>query len=147
MSDCLLRLSEAVAVNVEDIHDGVLEVRKSKTDQEGEGATLYIGESTRRVIKRYCRRAGIESGALFRRVRYQQHIGKGRLSTEGARNAIKRWAREAGIEGFIRGHSLRVGSAVSLARAGALCPCGTRRTGRDCEIQVWQVAGGFKGRV
>ena len=37
----------------------------------------------------------------------------------GARNAIKRWAAEAGVEGFISGHSLRVGSAVSLAQAGA----------------------------
>ena len=35
------------------------------------------------------------------------------------RDAIKRWAAEAGIEGFISGHSLRVGSAVSLAQAGA----------------------------
>ncbi len=119
MSDCLLRVSEAVAVNVEDIHDGVLEVRQSKTDQEGEGAALYIGELTHRVIKHYCRKAGIESGALFRRVRFQQHLGKGRLSAEGARNAIKRWASEAGVEGFISGHSLRVGLAVSLARAGA----------------------------
>ena len=37
MSDCLLRISEVVAVNVEDI-DKVLTVRSSKTDQEGEGA-------------------------------------------------------------------------------------------------------------
>ena len=37
----------------------------------------------------------------------------------GARDAIKRWAEAAGVEGFISGHSLRVGSAVSLAQAGA----------------------------
>ena len=36
MSDCLLRISEVVAVNVEDIGK-VLTVRASKTDQEGEG--------------------------------------------------------------------------------------------------------------
>ena len=36
-----------------------------------------------------------------------------------ARRIIKKWAKAAGIEGFISGHSLRVGTAVSLAQAGA----------------------------
>ena len=119
MSDCLLRISEVVAVNVGDIKGSTLHLKASKTDQEGHGEALYICESTRRVIKRWLGKSGIEYGALFRRVRYQQHLGKGRLTANGARNAIKRWAGEAGVEGFISGHSLRVGSAVSLARAGA----------------------------
>ena len=119
MSDCLLRISEVVAVNVGDIKGSTLRIKSSKTDQEGRGEALYICESTRRVIKRYLRKSGIERGALFRRVRYQHHLGKGRLTANGARDAIKRWVSEAGVEGFISGHSLRVGSAVSLARAGA----------------------------
>ena len=118
MSDCLLRISEVVAVNVEDIGK-VLTVRASKTDQEGEGAALYVGTPTHRVIRKYRKAAGIEEGALFRRVRWQKHITPDRLSVNGVRNAIKRWAAEAGVEGFISGHSLRVGSAVSLAQAGA----------------------------
>ena len=119
MSDCLLRISEVVAVNVGDIKGSTLYLKSSKTDQEGVGESLYICESTRRVIKRYLRNSDIERGALFRRVRYQQHLGTGRLSVRGARDVIKRWAAEAGVDGFISGHSLRVGSAVSLARAGA----------------------------
>ena len=119
MSDCLLRISEVVAVNVGDIKGSTLRIKSSKTDQEGRGEALYICESTRRVIKRYLRKSGIDRGALFRRVRYQHHLGKGRLTANGARDAIKRWVSEAGVEGFISGHSLRVGSAVSLARAGA----------------------------
>ena len=119
MSDCLLRISEVVSVNVGDIKGSVLHLKASKTDQEGKGEALYICESTRRVIKRYLRKSEIERGALFRRVRFRQHLGKGRLSTKGVREAIKRWAAEAGVEGFISGHSLRVGSAVSLAQAGA----------------------------
>lgn len=118
MSDCLLRISEAVAVDLEDV-GSVLTIHASKTDQEGAGATLYIGEPTRRVIRRYCRRAEIESGALFRRIRRGGHVTQERLTVRGARDAIKRWAAESGIEGFISGHSLRVGSAVSLAQAGA----------------------------
>ena len=118
MSDCLLRISEVVAVNVEDIGK-VLTVRSSKTDQEGEGTALYVGAPTHKAIRKYRKAAGIEEGALFRRVRWQKHITPDRLSVNGARNAIKRWAAEAGVEGFISGHSLRAGSAVSLAQAGA----------------------------
>ena len=36
-----------------------------------------------------------------------------------ARRIIKKRAADAGVEGFISGHSLRVGSAVSLVQAGA----------------------------
>ena len=89
MSDCLLRISEVVAVNVGDIKGSTLRIKSSKTDQEGRGEALYICESTRRVIKRYLRKSGIERGALFRRVRYRQHLGKGRLTANGARDAIK----------------------------------------------------------
>ena len=42
-----------------------------------------------------------------------------RLIPHSARRIIKKRAADAGVEGFISGHSLRVGSAVSLAQAGA----------------------------
>ena len=119
MSDCLLRVSEAVGVDVEDLKDKTLIVRSSKTDQEGVGETLYVTSDTRRIINRYRAKAGIEGGALFRRVVRGDHVQPTRLSISGARDAIKMWANIAGVEGFISGHSLRVGSAVSLAQAGA----------------------------
>ena len=53
MSDCLLRVSEAVAVNVEDIEENSLTVYPSKTDQTSETKTLYIGDRTKRLIKRW----------------------------------------------------------------------------------------------
>ncbi len=115
MSDCLLRISEVVAVDVQDVNSEGLRLRRRGNDREA----LYICESTRRLIERYRRRTGVDSGALFRRVRFQNHVTEERLGVKGAREAIQRWAAEAGIEGFISGHSLRVGSAVSLARAGA----------------------------
>ena len=119
MSDCLLRISEAVAVNVQDVQDEGLQVHSKKADAEKRGEFLYICESTRRSIERYRRRAGIASGALFRRIRFQNHVTDDRLGVKGAREAIQRRAAEAGVEGSISGHSLRVGSAVSLAEAGA----------------------------
>ena len=119
MSDCLLRISEAVAVNVQDVQDEGLQVRGKKADAEKRGEFLYICESTRQLIERYRRRAGIASAALFRRIRFQNHVTDDRLGVKGAREAIQRRAAEAGVEGLISGHSLRIGSAVSLADAGA----------------------------
>ena len=157
MSDCLLRISEAVAVNVADV-DSALIVRQSKTNPVTSGApgeTLYIGAPTQEAIRRYCDAGGITEGALFRRIRRGDNITESRISVDGARNAIKRRAREAGVEGKISGHSLRVGSAVSLAQAGASVvnmqvagrwklpqmPAHYARAefggaGRDCTVQV-----------
>ena len=121
MSDCLLRISEAVAVNVEDV-GSALRIHQSKTDPGTTGVpgvTLYIGDPTREAIKRYCEAAGITEGPLFRWVRRGDNIASGRLTIDGVRKIIKRRAREAGIEGKISGHSLRIGSAISLAQAGA----------------------------
>ena len=117
MSDCLLRISEAVAVNVEDVTREGLLVHRGEGEQAED--TLYICEATRHMIERYRMRAEIKSGALFRRIRYHKHVTEDRLGVKGARGAIQRRAREAGIEGAISGHSLRIGSALSLAEAGA----------------------------
>ena len=119
MSDCLLRISEAVAVDVSDLQKSTLTVRFSKTDQEGRGESLFVGDTTLKLIRRYRRKAGIEEGALFRRIRRGDHVTGERLTDVSARRIIKARAAAAGVEGFISGHSLRVGSAVSLAQAGA----------------------------
>ena len=119
MSDCLLRISEVVAVDVEDVGEEGLQMHSREGEQEERGATLYICDSTRRLIERYRRRTDVDSGALFRRIRFQNHVTEDRLGVKGAREAIRRRAAEAGVEGVISGHSLRAGSAVSLAEAGA----------------------------
>ena len=119
MSDCLLRISEVVAVDVADLEGNTLTLRFSKTDQEGVGESLYVCENTRQLLKRYTEQADIDSGAVFRRIRFGGHIQPSRLHPHSARRIIKKRAADAGVEGFISGHSLRVGSAVSLAQAGA----------------------------
>ena len=119
MSDCLLRISEVIAVNVGDFTENTLTVGSSKTDQEGTGESLYVCEPTRKVLKRYSERAGITDGALFRHIRRGDHIHPTRLHPHSARRIIKNRAADAGVDAFISGHSLRVGSAVSLAQAGA----------------------------
>lgn len=119
MSDCLLRISEVVAVNVGDFQEKTLTLRASKTDQEGTGETLYVCDTTRNVLDRYRERADITDGAVFRHIRRGDHIQPNRITAHSARRIIKKRAADAGVTGFISGHSLRVGSAVSLAQAGA----------------------------
>ena len=130
MSDCLLRISEAVAVNVADVTREGLLVRRGEGEQAEDA--LYICEPTRHLIERYQHRAGIRSGALFRRIRYHRHVTADRLGVKGAREAIQRWAKAAGIEGAISGQSLRIGSALSLAEAGATVK-EMQRAGRWCD--------------
>ena len=119
MSDCLLRISEVVAVNVGDLKETTLLLRASKTDQEGAGEALYVCAATRKVLNQYRERADLTRGALFRHIRRGDHIQSNRLNPHSARRIIKKRAAHAGVDGFISGHSLRVGSAVSLAQAGA----------------------------
>ena len=119
MSDCLLRISEVVAVNVGDLKGSTLTLRSSKTDQEGTGETLYVCEKTRELLKQYREDTGITRGAVFRHIRRGGHVQSDRLTTVSARRIIQKRAQVAGVEGFISGHSLRVGSAVSLAQASA----------------------------
>ena len=80
---------------------------------------MFVGGPTVKLINRYCTKADITAGALFRRIRRGDHVTGERLTVVSARRIIKARAAASGIEGFISGHSLRVGSAVSLAQAGA----------------------------
>ena len=119
MSDCLLRISEVVAINIGDLKGNTLTLRASKTDQEGAGETLYVCDKTRQLLDQYTEHTDITRGALFRHIRRGDHIQPTRLHPHSARRIIQKRAQAAGVEGFISGHSLRVGSAVSLAQAGA----------------------------
>ena len=124
MSDCLLRVGEAVAVCVADITadddgSGRLLIRRSKTDQEGKGVVQYVGPPTMEALRRWQEAGGIEAGPLFRRVRRGGHVQGVALTAASARVIIKERAAAAGITGRVSGHSARVGSAVSLAARGA----------------------------
>ncbi len=123
MSDALLRVSEAVALTVADLEaDGpnTVRVRKSKTDQGGEGAALFVGPSTVAAVRRWLEAAGIEDedAPIFQRMDKGGTV-RGPLSTQSVRKIIKQRAKAAGVEGKVPSHSLRVGSAQSLAAAGA----------------------------
>ena len=81
---------------------------------------LFVGKETIDLIRRYQAVSEVSSGALFRRIRRGDTVTAHRLTLNGARQAIKDAAELVGISPErVSGHSLRVGSAVSLAKAGA----------------------------
>ena len=128
MSDALLRVGEAAALQVSDVerrNDGAasLTVRRSKTDQNGDGATLYLGSPTSCRLETWMEAAGlagadVTGGPLFRRILRGQNVSAEPLSPRSIREIVRSAAAAVGIEGA-SGHSLRIGSAMSLVRAGA----------------------------
>ena len=124
MSDGLLRISEVSNLTVSDFQvqsdgSGRLTIQHSKTDQSGQGATVYLGQPTTNLVNHWLSESGISDGYLFRSIRKgSKALGTSKLSTVSIRTSIKQAAENAGIEN-VRGHSLRVGSAQSLASRGA----------------------------
>ena len=125
MSDAMLRVSEVAALRCADIEEardgaGLVSIRQSKTDQEGEGAVLFLGPGTMERIRTWKTAAGFNTGPLFRPVRVGGAVRKAPISDRSVRQVIKDRAKQVGIEGVrVSGHSLRIGSAQSLARRGA----------------------------
>jgi len=130
-SDALLRVGEASALLVADINLGDGEgkgahitIKRSKTDQTGEGATLYIRPRTAFAVRQWLQHAGITEGPLFRRMRKGGAVQGEALSPAGVREVIVAAANAAGVGegGRVSGHSLRVGAAGDLAMRGATLP-------------------------
>ena len=122
MSDAMLRIAEASAIDVEHVDFGAstLHIPRSKTDQTGKGATQYLGPETLEHVRVWIEKAKATAGPLFRPIhKTYKYAKKDRLHTDTIRRSIKARCAAAGINGRISGHSLRVGSAQSLAGRGA----------------------------
>ena len=126
------RRSELVALNVEDlsweIEDGceccVIQVRRSKTDQEGHGAekAVFAEDDSRfsptLLLHRWLDLAGIKEGPVFRRIRRGGHMTGTRVTDQVVMVAVKRAAALAGIQLDLSAHSLRSGFVTTCVRQG-----------------------------
>jgi len=123
------RRSELVALNVADVRrteEGlVVTIRRSKTDQEGQGRTVGVPYGSDpltcpvRALAGWFGVSGVREGALFRTVGNDDCVQAGRLSDRGVARAVQRGAQAAGLDpATYAGHSLRAGLATSAAKAG-----------------------------
>jgi hypothetical protein len=123
-----LRRSELVALDIEDVSeddDGLLlVVRRSKTDQEAEGAIRGLPYGSHpatcpvRAWRGWLTASGITTGPAFRSVDRHGRLGAQRLSDRAVADMIKRRARAAGLDGAFAGHSLRAGFATEGCAQG-----------------------------
>ena len=125
------RRSELVGLQCEDMtqHDSGVELllRRSKTDQEGAGRTVFIpyARGSRcpvKVLKNWVALAGIDSGPLFRPInRHDQVIGSKALTPQSVALIVKTAVRMmAGDDAAqeVAGHSLRAGYCTEAATVG-----------------------------
>ena len=97
---------------------GTALIRRSKTDQTGEGVELYLSAPAVTALRRWLAAAGIAEGAVFRAVNKASIPGDRLQGAEVAR-IIKRMAGAAGLPtDRMSGHSCRVGMAQDLVASG-----------------------------
>ena len=120
----LLRCGECAALRVRDFSrkedgNGRLFISRSKTDQEGQGQTLFLGEKATAVVTDWLTAAPADGGApLFRWIRRSGHVQSSGLTNKSINLIIKSRGEAAGIFG-LSGHSGRVGMAQDLVAFGA----------------------------
>jgi integrase len=125
------RRSELVALNTDDItgfpHGIELLIRRSKTDQEGAGRTVFIPQARSaercpvRALTDWLQVAGISGGPIFRAVNRHDQISHRRLSAQAVALIVK--ASVAAARGpdsamHFGGHSLRAGFVTEAAMVG-----------------------------
>ncbi len=137
------RSAELVALNVDDVEFArqgiVINVRRSKTDQEGVGRSVQIPKlrgalCAVRALRAWLDVAEIEQGALFRGINRHSSLSVKRLTREAVGGLLKAYVGRIGLDphGF-SSHSLRAGLVTSAAKAGAAAWQIRRTTGHKSD--------------
>lgn len=123
------RRSELVALDLADVKlQGAsvrIQIRRSKTDQEGAGAAKVIPRLDDelcpvRALVAWLGASGITTGALFRPIDRWGKLRSSRLTGHAVATIIKAAAEAAGLDpAQFSGHSLRAGFATQAALARA----------------------------
>lgn len=122
-----LRRAELVALDCADlerVRQGlVVHVRRSKTDQDGEGRKIGVPLGRSRwcpvaAVEKWLARSGIKEGPIFRPVNRHGVVPRERLSGEAVCRVVAERAARAGLLGDYTAHALRAGLVTSAAQAG-----------------------------
>lgn len=122
------RRSELVSLTVENVEFAkqglVINLPRSKTDQEGHGRKIAIPYARGLVcpvhaLQGWLESSGIVSGAIFRGVNRHGGISEAGLTPQAVALVVKERAQAAGLDpAKYAGHSLRAGLVTSAAQMG-----------------------------
>jgi integrase len=122
------RRSELVAIDREDvqIHEAgvAITLRRSKTDQVGQGRTVSIPRVRGRLcpvaaLEEWLHLSGIADEPIFRPITKARRAAERRISAEAVARIIKTRTQAVGCDpNRYSGHSLRAGFATEAARLG-----------------------------
>jgi integrase len=122
------RRSELVALDMADLaweaNGARVTIRRSKTDQVGEGQVVAVPEGRRVTplvhLRAWLAAAGITEGPVFRPLWKGNRVRDTRLSDHAVARILQARALAAGLDpARFAGHSLRAGFVTAAARAGA----------------------------
>lgn len=142
-----LRRSELAVLDLVDVSSEaaglVVQVWRSKTDQEGAGRVVGVHRGVRRAtcpvraVEAWLVERGPWPGPLFCRVSAGGTVQRGRLSGASVAAVVKRAAERIGLDpARYGGHSLRAGCATAAAAGGASDTAIMGRTGHKSVAMV-----------
>ena len=141
-----LRRSELVALDVQDVQfvkEGlIIQIRRSKTDQTGEGRKIAVprgrfGICPVNAVEAWLNTATIAAGPLFRPIMKNGLVCGKRLSSQAVALILKGYAAAVGLDAAnISGHSLRAGLVTSAAMAGVSTWKIKAQTGHKSDVMV-----------
>jgi hypothetical protein len=111
--------------DLEEVADGLrVQIRRSKTDQEGQGAVVPIVRGRKAcpvdAVNDWLSSAGTTSGPVFRRMGRGGRVFPEALTPFSIGQIVKRFVEAAGLDpSEYGGHSLRAGFITSAVENGA----------------------------
>lgn len=121
-----LRRSELAALNVEDLlwsREGLrIMIRRSKTDQIGEGSQIAIpfvavvSLCAARALRQWLDAASITEGPIFRSFSLRSELSDCRIDGRDVATLVQALAARGHVEGNFGAHSLRAGFVTSAAK-------------------------------
>jgi site-specific recombinase XerD len=122
-----LRRSELAELSADDVtfcKEGLrLRIRRSKTDQSGEGAEIAVplvasrSLCAVRAVREWLEVSGETAGPLFRSFTIRGSLSERPMGGRDVARLVKTLASKARLEGDFSGHSLRAGFATVAAQA------------------------------
>jgi integrase len=140
------RRSELAALDYADVRfdkRGVaVTLRRSKTDQAGEGRTIgvpfvaNVGLCAARALREWIIAAELSGGPLFRTFTIHGTLTENRIDPKDVARLVKRVAKAAGIEGDFGGHSLRAGFITTAAATKGVSEADIQRVSGHRSIAI-----------